>query len=43
MIEVHSDPELALSDGPQSLKPEKYRALVRKLDRLATFMEEELK
>ena len=43
MIEVHSDPELALSDGPQSLKPEKYRALVRKLDRLAAFMEEELK
>ncbi len=41
MIEVHNQPEQALSDGPQSLKPEKYRALVQKLNRLVSFMEEE--
>ena len=41
MIEVHANPEEALSDGPQSLKPEKYRALVHKLNRLARFVEEE--
>lgn len=41
MIEVHNRPEEALSDGPQSLKPEKYRALVHKLNRLVCFMEEE--
>jgi 3-deoxy-7-phosphoheptulonate synthase len=41
MIEVHSNPDEALSDGPQSLKPEKYRALVHKLNRLARFVEEE--
>ena len=41
MIEVHSHPEQALSDGPQSLKPAKYRALIRKLDRLVRFLEEE--
>lgn len=41
MIEVHNRPEQALSDGPQSLKPEKYCALVHKLNRLTSFMEEE--
>ncbi|MBI2348847.1 MAG: 3-deoxy-7-phosphoheptulonate synthase [Deltaproteobacteria bacterium] len=29
LIEVHSHPELALSDGPQSLKPDKFAALMR--------------
>ena len=29
MIEVHHQPELALSDGAQSLKPEKYTHLVQ--------------
>src|SRR5690554_5356010 len=41
MIEVHSAPEFALSDGPQSLKPEKYRALARRLKRLAAFLKED--
>ena len=31
MIEVHSDPEHALSDGAQSLKPDKYAHLVQKV------------
>ena len=31
MIEVHNDPEHALCDGPQSLKPEKYTELLRQV------------
>ncbi len=31
MIEVHHDPEHALSDGPQSLYPEQFRQLMRDL------------
>lgn len=31
MIEVHPRPEEAFSDGPQSLKPEKFEALVKEL------------
>lgn len=31
MIEVHPDPEEALSDGPQSLKPERFRKLMEEL------------
>ena len=41
MIEVHSRPDQALSDGPQSLKPEKYRALIEKIRRLVSLLEEE--
>jgi 3-deoxy-7-phosphoheptulonate synthase len=35
IIEVHPHPELAMSDGAQSLKPEKFAALVRELKMLA--------
>ncbi|MFQ5671811.1 MAG: 3-deoxy-7-phosphoheptulonate synthase [Nitrospinales bacterium] len=38
MIEVHPDPANALSDGPQSLKPKKFAALVKKLKPLAALM-----
>ena len=31
MIEVHHDPEHALSDGAQSLKPERFAALIREI------------
>jgi 3-deoxy-7-phosphoheptulonate synthase len=31
MIEVHPKPEEALSDGPQSLKPERFKALMEEL------------
>jgi len=31
IIEVHPDPERASSDGPQSLKPKKFTALMEKL------------
>jgi 3-deoxy-7-phosphoheptulonate synthase len=35
MIEVHPHPEQAMSDGAQSLKPEKFGQLVRELKLLA--------
>ncbi len=35
ILEVHSQPEMAQSDGQQSLKPERFAALVAKLRQLA--------
>jgi len=35
MIEVHNDPEAALSDGQQSLKPEKFKKLMFKCKNVA--------
>lgn len=35
LIEVHPQPELALSDGPQSLKPGKFAALMTDLKKVA--------
>jgi 3-deoxy-7-phosphoheptulonate synthase len=35
IIEVHPEPEKALSDGQQSLKPERFADLVKKLRRIA--------
>ncbi|MEW6082894.1 MAG: 3-deoxy-7-phosphoheptulonate synthase [Bacillota bacterium] len=35
LIEVHPDPERALSDGPQSLKPPAFREMVSQLSRVA--------
>ncbi|MBI3321109.1 MAG: 3-deoxy-7-phosphoheptulonate synthase [Candidatus Omnitrophica bacterium] len=35
MIEVHPNPETALSDGPQSLLPKKFAALVKELKKVA--------
>src|SRR6266478_1360025 len=35
IIEVHCNPEQALSDGAQSLRPEKYAKLVKELRRIA--------
>jgi 3-deoxy-7-phosphoheptulonate synthase len=40
IIEVHHHPEAALSDGAQSLKPDKYRGLISKLQRLVACLEE---
>ena len=36
MIEVHPNPEVALSDGPQSLLPKKFAALIRELRKVAS-------
>lgn len=38
MIEVHPDPDHALSDGMQSLKPERFRALMGKIRQMAKLM-----
>lgn len=38
MIEVHQDPNTALSDGFQSLRPDKFKALLERLSRLAPLM-----
>ena len=35
MIEVHNDPECALGDGAQSLKPEKFDALLKQIRQIA--------
>jgi 3-deoxy-7-phosphoheptulonate synthase len=35
IMEVHCDPEHALSDGAQSLRPEKFAELVGQLRRIA--------
>jgi 3-deoxy-7-phosphoheptulonate synthase len=34
MIEVHNDPQNALCDGPQSLKPEKFDSLMKNITKL---------
>ena len=35
MIEVHNNPEMALCDGSQSLKPAKYDALLKQVAEIA--------
>ena len=35
MIEVHSNPEKALSDKEQALKPEEYNKLIEKVEKVA--------
>ncbi|MBR3045113.1 MAG: 3-deoxy-7-phosphoheptulonate synthase [Oscillospiraceae bacterium] len=40
IIEVHNDPEHAVCDGPQSIKPEAFDALAKKLHGLHSFMQE---
>ena len=35
IIEVHPNPEVALSDGPQSLLPDKFIALTKELKKVA--------
>lgn len=42
MIEVHPDPERALSDGPQSLTPKRFTALMKELKALASALGREI-
>jgi 3-deoxy-7-phosphoheptulonate synthase len=42
MIEVHSKPEEALSDGDQSLKPDKFKTLMKELKSLAKALGREI-
>lgn len=39
MIEVHNNPECALCDGAQSLKPEKYTELLKQIRQIAAVVE----
>jgi 3-deoxy-7-phosphoheptulonate synthase len=42
MVEVHHDPSRALSDGPQSITPDMFGALVRELRQIAPVIGREL-
>jgi 3-deoxy-7-phosphoheptulonate synthase len=42
LIEVHPKPEEALSDGPQSLKPDRFSALMSRLRRVAQAVDRDL-
>ena len=42
IIEVHPRPEEALSDGPQSLKPEKFAALMGRIRKIARAMDRDV-
>jgi 3-deoxy-7-phosphoheptulonate synthase len=42
IIEVHPDPEHASSDGPQSLKPAKFAALMEQVRKVAAAVNREL-
>lgn len=43
LIEVHPEPSKALSDGPQSLTPERFAALMEKLEPIAEAVERKLR
>ncbi|MCX7991674.1 MAG: 3-deoxy-7-phosphoheptulonate synthase [Proteobacteria bacterium] len=43
MVEVHPEPEKALSDGPQSLNFKEFERLYLKIQKLISFVEDELK
>ncbi|MDD5603691.1 MAG: 3-deoxy-7-phosphoheptulonate synthase [Eubacteriales bacterium] len=43
IIEVHIDPSAALSDGPQSLKPEKFIDVMNDIERVAEAVDRKLK
>jgi len=42
IVEVHPDPAHAVSDGRQSLKPEKFAAMVKQLGQIAQIMDRRL-
>lgn len=43
IVEVHHQPELALSDGAQSLKPKKFDHMMKRLEELSTVMDKKVK
>ena len=42
LVEVHPDPDSAMSDGPQSLYPEQFEKLMRDIEALATVLGKEI-
>ena len=43
MIEVHYQPELALCDGPQSLRPESFEKMMQSIRQLSTIEGHDIK
>ena len=43
IVEVHHDPEHALSDGAQSLKPKKYLQMTEELKKFSDLLGKEFK
>ena len=43
IIEVHNDPQHALCDGPQSLKPEEFERVMRRINAVRAVLKEDLK
>jgi 3-deoxy-7-phosphoheptulonate synthase len=41
LVEVHADPDRALTDAQQTLRPEQFAALVRQVRRIAQVIQEE--
>ena len=39
MVEVHNNPEKALCDGPQSLTPEQFDSLMKKVNKTREFFQ----
>jgi 3-deoxy-7-phosphoheptulonate synthase len=39
LVEVHPDPDRALSDGAQSLRPEQFQEMMRQIGIIATAVE----
>jgi len=39
IIEVHNNPEKALCDGPQSLRPEAFAAVMEKIQKTKAFFQ----
>ena len=42
MIEVHSNPEEALCDGEESIKPAKFKALMEEMKKIAAVIGREM-
>jgi len=42
MLEVHNEPEAALSDGEQAMLPDKFDALVKQMRAVATAIGKEM-
>src|SRR5690606_16750810 len=43
IVEVHHEPEKALSDGAQSLKPKKFEQMMERLEKLSTVLDKKVR
>jgi 3-deoxy-7-phosphoheptulonate synthase len=42
IIEVHNDPEHAMTDGAQSITPKQFKEMMRAISRIATAVDREV-